>query len=222
MKSLLSLRNPVLCLATGGILSTAYSAPSLDLLNAFTFADGAKQGGIEIVSYTPDNFTVAGIYVSDPDGEDSNPATFGVQVLDLGSTGALTERFQIDLNPANTGLNALSSMSSVALDPLGRDFGVVTVIPSDNTGTPGKLAFFNYNTGTVLSTLSVGYHPDSVRFSADGNTLYVANEGEFKASSAQAPGSISIVNVANINLSNISGSTTTQTSIFQGPISPQA
>jgi hypothetical protein len=175
----------------------------LDLLNAFTFTDGAKQGGIEIISYTPDNHTVAGVYVSDPDGSGAGPTTFGVQVLTLGNTGGLTERFQIDLNTGNTGLAGLSSVSGVALDPLGRSFGVAGVIPTDNTGTLGKLAFFNYNTGAVIGTINAGYHPDSVRFSDDGMKIYVANEGEFKPGAAQAAGSLSIVDVSSITSGNL-------------------
>jgi hypothetical protein len=202
MKTLL-LRRFVTGFVLCGSISTLQAAPGLDLINAFTFSDGAKQGGVEIVSYTADNFTVAGVYVSDPDGDGAGAASFGVQVLNLGNTGALTERFQIDLNAGNTSLAALSSVSSVALDPLGRGFGVATVIPADNTGTFGKLAFFNYNTGTVIGTINAGYHPDSIRFSADGAKLFIANEGEFNPAGVQAAGSLSVVDVSSITAGNL-------------------
>jgi hypothetical protein len=202
MKNILT--KSILCsLALAGSSGVTHAQYGLDLLNAFTFTDGAKQGGIEIISYTPDNHTVAGVYVSDPDGSGAGPTTFGVQVLTLGNTGGLTERFQIDLNTGNTGLAGLSSVSGVALDPLGRSFGVAGVIPTDNTGTFGKLAFFNYNTGAVIGTINAGYHPDSVRFSDDGMKIYVANEGEFKPGAAQAAGSLSIVDVSSITSGNL-------------------
>jgi hypothetical protein len=202
MKNILT--KSILCsLALAGSSGVTHAQYGLDLLNAFTFTDGAKQGGIEIISYTPDNHTVAGVYVSDPDGSGAGPTTFGVQVLTLGNTGGLTERFQIDLNTGNTGLAGLSSVSGVALDPLGRSFGVAGVIPTDNTGTLGKLAFFNYNTGAVIGTINAGYHPDSVRFSDDGMKIYVANEGEFKPGAAQAAGSLSIVDVSSITSGNL-------------------
>jgi hypothetical protein len=202
MKNILT--KSILCsLALVGSSGVTHAQYGLDLLNAFTFTDGAKQGGIEIISYTPDNHTVAGVYVSDPDGSGAGPTTFGVQVLTLGNTGGLTERFQIDLNTGNTGLAGLSSVSGVALDPLGRSFGVAGVIPTDNTGTLGKLAFFNYNTGAVIGTINAGYHPDSVRFSDDGMKIYVANEGEFKPGAAQAAGSLSIVDVSSITSGNL-------------------
>ena len=204
MKNILT--KSILCsLALAGSASVTHAQYGIDLLNAFTFTDGAKQGGIEIVGYTPDNFTVAGIYVSDTDGSlASVQPTFGVQVLTLGNTGSLTERFQIDLNIGNTGLSGgLLGVSSVALDPLGRAFGVASVIPTDSTGTLGKLAFFNYNTGAVIGTINAGFHPDSVRFSDDGTKIYVANEGEFKSGAAQAAGSLSIVDVSSITSGNL-------------------
>jgi hypothetical protein len=213
MKNILT--KSILCsLALAGSSGVTHAQYGLDLLNAFTFTDGAKQGGIEIISYTPDNHTVAGVYVSDPDGSGAGPTTFGVQVLTLGNTGGLTERFQIDLNTGNTGLAGLSSVSGVALDPLGRSFGVAGVIPTDNTGTLGKLAFFNYNTGAVIGTINAGYHPDSVRFSDDGMKIYVANEGEFKPGAAQAAGSLSIVDVSSITSGNLAALTGLTASTF--------
>ncbi len=196
-------------LAASGCIGTSQAGGDISLLNAFTFADGAKQGGVEILGYTPDLFTVAGTYVSDPDGTLSGPAAFGVQVLTLGSTGSLTERFQIDLNSSNTGLT-LGGVSSVALDPNSRRFGAATVIPADSTGTPGKVAFFNYDTGSVIGAIDVGFHPDHIRFSADGTRLYVANEGEFRSGATQAPGSISIIDISDVNagnLANLAGKT---------------
>ena len=88
-------------LAAAASATTAHAALDLNLVNTFTFADGAKQGGIEIVGYTKDGFTVAGIYVSDTDGTAATvPTTFGIQILTLGANGSLTERFQISSCPS--------------------------------------------------------------------------------------------------------------------------
>jgi len=98
---------------------------------------------------------------------------------------------------------AMSGLSSVAVDPLGR-FGVATLIPAANTTTLGKVGFFNLATGAPIGTADVGYHPDSVSFSSDGSRLVIVNEGEFNpASSTNAPGSISVFNVAGINSGNL-------------------
>jgi hypothetical protein len=56
----------------------------------------------------------------------------------------------------------------------------------------------------VLATLDVGFHPDSISFSPDGSKLIVVNEGEFNsavanaATSGNAPGSISIIDLTGI------------------------
>ncbi len=204
-------------LAVATTASAAHAALDFNLVNTFTFTDGAKQGGIEIVGYTPDDFTVAGIYVSDTDGTGATvPTTFGVQILTLGANGSLTERFQIDLNPTNTGLTSLLSVTSTALDPLGRNFGVASIVPTDNTNVLGKLAYFNYETGAVIGTIDVGFHPDNVSFSADGTKIYVANEGEFNpaATAVQAPGSISIIDVSSVTAANLGYLTTTTARTF--------
>jgi hypothetical protein len=60
----------------------------------------------------------------------------------------------------------------------------------------GKLAFFELATGSVLRTVDLGYHPDAVKFTPDGTKVIVANEGEYTAGAAQAPGSVSVVDVA--------------------------
>lgn len=97
----------------------------------------------------------------------------------------------------------MSGLSSVAVDPLGR-FGVATLIPASNTTTVGKVGYFNLSTGAIIGTADVGYHPDSVTFSADGSRLVVVNEGEFNpASGTNAPGSITVIDVSGINGGNL-------------------
>lgn len=157
-------------------------------------------GGGEIVSYTRDNYTFATTYYTGSGG------TQGVNIYDFTGAGA-TFRATADLSGVYGSGNTYS-VSSVALDPLGRGFGVATVIPSANTTTRGALAFFNYNTGALLHTVEVGYHPDSVTFAKDGSALVVANEGEASPGSSaandgsKAPGSISYVPLAGITQAN--------------------
>ena len=118
-----------------------------------------------------------------------------IDIYSLAPSGALT--FVVAANfDSIFGAAATLSVSSVAADPMGRGFGVATIIPADNTRVLGKLAFFELATGTVLRTVDVGYHPDAVKFTPDGTKVIVANEGEYTANAAQAPGSVSVVNVA--------------------------
>ena len=110
---------------------------------------------------------------------------FGVQIMTLGADGSLSPRGIATFNDVFNDLGTtVDSASSTAVDPLQRGFGAVSLIPTDNGGTEGKVAFFDYSGSTgdtdrTLAVVNVGFHPDSVTFSADGSKLYVANEGEF-------------------------------------------
>ncbi len=135
-----------------------------------------------------------------------------IDIYALSSSGALS--FVVAANFDNIfGATATLSVSSVAADPSGRGFGVASIIPSDNTRVLGKVAFFELATGTVLRTVDVGYHPDAVKFTPDGTKVIIANEGEYTANAAQAPGSVSVINLADVtsaaSLSSAAPSVTT-------------
>lgn len=120
-----------------------------------------------------------------------------IDIYSLAASGALT--FVTSANFDGVfGAAATLSVSSVAADPNGRGFGVATIIPTDNTRVLGKLAFFELATGTVLRTVDLGYHPDAVKFTPDGTRVIIANEGEYTAGAAQAPGSVSVVSLVGI------------------------
>jgi hypothetical protein len=122
-----------------------------------------------------------------------------VNVYSLSDTGNLSLTTSVNLNTSVfAAATDILSVSSVAVDPLGRDFGVASVIPTANNTTLGRIALFQLSTGNVLKTLDVGYHPDSVAFTPNGSRILVANEGEFVTSGAQAPGSVSIVDVSSV------------------------
>lgn len=184
---------PVLTLGLFGA-SSAYAEINMNLLSAYNGNSGAKTGIGEIIAYSPDQHTV----LSTLSGNDG----YGVQILELESNGQLTERSSIDFSSAFVNQNSIRSVSSTAIDPLGRGFGVATLIPTLNGQSQGKLAFFNYRSGSSgpITTLDVGFHPDMVRFSKDGSQLFIANEGEFTVGGdSDAPGSISIVDLSGIS-----------------------
>ena len=103
----------------------------------------------------------------------------------------------------------IASVSSVAVDPLGRGFGVATLIPNERT-VLGKLVAFDTTTHAILGTLQTSWHPDNVVFSPDGSKILVANEGDWEAdededgtgylgtNAAGTPGSISIFDTSAI------------------------
>jgi hypothetical protein len=166
----------------------------------------ALPGGGEIISYTADNFTLATTYFTG-----NTPGnTQGVNLYNFNG-GSSTFRATADFSGL-FGQAATYSVSSVSLDPLGRGFGVATVIPTANTTTLSKLAFFDYNTGSILHSIDVGYHADSVRFAGDGSRIVVANEGEANLNGTDGTGSLSVISLAGITsaaqVSGIAGALT--------------
>lgn len=123
-----------------------------------------------------------------------------VDIYSLAPSGVLAVEAVADFDPV-FGASSTLSVSSVAADPSSRGFGAASIIPKDNTTVLGKVAFFDVHTGAILRVIDVGFHPDAVRFTPDGRRLIVANEGEFTAGAAQAPGSISVVNLTGFNAS---------------------
>lgn len=126
-----------------------------------------------------------------------------INIFDFANPAAPAALGTIDYSTTFGLPSDMLGLSSVAVDPLGR-FGAATLIPTANTTTLGKIGFFNLSSGALLGTTDVGFHPDSVLFSADGSRLIVVNEGEFNPSSAtNASGSLSILNISSINSGNL-------------------
>lgn len=188
---MLTKTTPALAL-TGLIASTDAQALNINLISSFSGLDGTA----EILAYTPDEATL----LSTMAGGDG----FGVEIMTLGNTGALSARGTATFDTVFDALNtSVDSASSTAADPLRRGFGAVSLIPDDNEGTPGKVAFFDYrgvgDAGRTLAVVDVGFHPDSITFSADGTKVYVANEGETKSGGdLDAPGSLSVIDLSSV------------------------
>jgi hypothetical protein len=136
----------------------------------------------------------------------SGNGSHGVQSYGLSSNGSLTAGLMVDLGSV-FGANLTSSITSVYADA--RGFGVASIVPTAKTSTDfGRIAFFDLSSGSILKTLDVGFHPDSVTMTPDGTKLLVANEGEYGSSNATVessarPGSVSVVNLSGIT--NASG-----------------
>jgi hypothetical protein len=132
-----------------------------------------------------------------------------IQTYSLTGSGSLTSVLSVDLAPTFGGAANISSVSSVLADA--RGFGVATVIPTaTGSGDFGRISIFNTSTGSILKTLDVGYHPDSVTITPDGSKLIVTNEGEFVNTTAEGvfarPGSISVVDLTGVTSGNFTSS----------------
>jgi len=121
----------------------------------------------------------------------------GLQVIDLSNPATPVLLSTIDLSTAP--FSAVSNdVSSVAV----KNGVVAASCTNANKEATGSVVFLTAATAGVgtghLQTVTVGYHPDMVVFSPDGNNLLVANEGEYIVGGAgTTPGSVSVVNTAN-------------------------
>jgi hypothetical protein len=171
------------------VLASPLHSQTISLIDQVDVTNGA-----EIVTFSPDGDTVA----TNVTGVAPN---IGVQLFSLAADGSLTAREFVSVATEFGG--AIASVSSVALDPLGRDFGVAAVIPTANGTTEGVVVLFDYRAGSAapLKTLTVGFHPDSVLFSRDGSKIFVANEGEFTTGGdTDAPGSVSVIDLSSVSV----------------------
>lgn len=185
-------------------LNSLLVGASCALLPASAFAEISFLSGValpnggEIISFAGDSLLST-------NSLSGGSANHSIQAYTLGSNAVLSATSTIDLNGVyGTAANTVS-ISSVLNDA--RGFGVATVIPTATTAADfGRIAIFDKTSGTILKTLDVGYHPDSVTITPDGTKLLIANEGEFVSTSAEAsfarPGSVSVVNLAGVNSSN--------------------
>lgn len=120
----------------------------------------------------------------------------GVHVTPVSRSGFGTTQFINITNPFSGA--GVDGVSSVAIDPLGRGFGVATVIPDDGSFT-GKAVFFNTNDNTILGSFDTGFHPDMVTFANNGNNILIANEGDNDASATPRTGSISNFDISSVS-----------------------
>jgi hypothetical protein len=178
------------------LLAIAATLPFAAAQAQITFNSGVSlpYGG-EIVSYTNGQLLTT----------NSGNGSHGVQSYSLSVSGSLTAGLSIDLGTV-FGASLTSSITSVYADA--RGFGVASIVPTATTSTDfGKIAFFDLSSGSILKTLDVGYHPDSVTMTPDGTKLLVANEGEYVSTAVESnfarPGSVSVVNLSGIT--NASG-----------------
>jgi hypothetical protein len=178
-------------------------AAESSVFQTIKFLGGASlPTGGEIVSYAAGKVATT----------NSGNGTHKVEIYTISSAGSLTGSSDsssapvsasVDLSGVFDGAANISSISSVLIDS--RKFGVATVIPTaTGESNKGKIAIFSTENGTVLKSLEVGYHPDSVTITPDGTKVLVTNEGEFVSTSAEStfarPGSISVIDISSVKV----------------------
>ncbi len=162
------------------VLLAAISAPAVAQELALTRVSWAESpDGAEISAYDPDTkrlFTTGDT---------------GISVFNFERDGSLTLAMRIDMSRV---FASTLGVSSIAIDPLQRGFGIAAVIPTDNTATRGRAVAFSVHTGEILASFETGYHPDMACFTPDGRFALVADEGE-STPDADAPGGITVIDL---------------------------
>lgn len=134
----------------------------------------------------------------------------GLEYFKVGPGGGVALKGAIDLGGT---FPAVSSVASVAIDPLGRGFGAASVIPEPNDGAAGAIVLFDTATNAVIKTLSIGFNPDSVSFTPDGMRVVVADEGE--PNTVDPDGSLSILDLSGVaSAGDVGGLTQGQVGTF--------
>lgn len=129
----------------------------------------------------------------------------GVTLLDVAADGAMRVRARLD--PAALAIGAgLArdegvSATHVAVDPRGRGFAAVAVVPDDAQQTPGRVVFVSMRDARVLAHVVTGFGPDACRFSPDGAWLATADEGEVRAREGvvtDPPGGVTLIDLRDL------------------------
>lgn len=174
----------VLCLACG---VNAYSQQTATHVSTF-FTDVFDESAAEIVAYDGDHQQ---LYFTNAD-ENS------VTILDFSNPAQLTEVKSIDCDPYGDGINSVSYFNN----------HIAAAIEGEEVNDSGKIVFFDYQ-GNFVSQVSVGFLPDMVTFTPNGQKVVVACEGEPSDDYRIDPvGSVAIIDVsggiANVSQSNVS------------------
>lgn len=121
-----------------------------------------------------------------------------IEYYTLSSTGVLSSPTVIP-NGLTLVAGTTAFPNSVAVKNGVLAFGFA-IVGANNTQELGKVAFYNPATATYISDVTVGYLPDMIAFSPDGNKILTANEGEpnsyNQVTSFDPEGSVSIIDIS--------------------------
>lgn len=166
--------NKVYLTLTGAFLSLSTMAQiSIDPVS--TYRTGIfDEGAAEIVTY--DESTQKLFF--------SNANDNSVGILDFSDPTSLSLLGSISLSSYGDGVNSVNAYDGI----------VAVAVEVDDS--PGKIVFFD-DEGTFQSQVEVGYLPDMVTFTHDGEMVVVACEGEPNDDwSFDPPGSVGIIDVS--------------------------
>jgi len=156
-----------------------------------TYRTGAfDEGAAEIVSYDEGSQKLFF----------SNANDNSVGILDFADPTNLSLITSISMSAYGDGVNSVSAFNG----------SIAVAVEVDDS--PGKVVFFDHD-GSFLAQVEVGYLPDMVTFTHDGNKVVVACEGEPNDDwSFDPPGSVGIIDVSG-GIANVTQGDVTLTEI---------
>lgn len=174
----------VLATAMGLVLASGAQAMPFDKSALSLKVIGQYQTGVfdesaaEIVVHDARNQR---IYVT-------NAASATVDVLDINDPANPTKMGEIDVSDIGAEVNSVAVYKNL----------VAVAIESNPSQAPGRIAFYDATSLTLIKTVPVGALPDMVTFTPNGHFVLVANEGEPSDDYTVDPeGSISIIDLRN-------------------------
>ncbi|MGE3989701.1 choice-of-anchor I family protein [Pseudorhodoplanes sp.] len=168
-----------------GSLVTPAGTGALDVTSIGSYFSGLGEATAEVVVHDK---TTQQLFVMVNTEIAGNPAGL-VQIVDFSNPAAPVMTGSIDVTslvPSFGGVNSLAVHNGV----------LAVAVESDPKSDNGNVVFVDTADGALLKVVEVGALPDMVVFTADGQKLLVANEGE-RDGAIDAAGSVSLIDLSN-------------------------
>jgi len=195
-------------LVTGCATYSAQQSPILDINlvgRAVLNHHGSPEGAAEIVQYHKASNRIYAINSSSdtPTVEILELASLKPDTLIKNAQGVMTNTNLDVATTLNLSKHTLGDANSIAIsEPLNL---LAVAMAAKAVGQHGYIAFYDISKSTpsFIKNVAVGYLPDMVAFSPNGNKVIVANEGEPSGDYLTDPeGSISIIDINNGVIAN--------------------
>ena len=169
------------------LCSASFAQPKLKHISTY-FTNVFNEGAAEIVAYDKDNQQ---LYFTNADAN-------SITILDFSNPSDLKEIKSIDCSTYGGGINSVAYYNGY----------IAAAIEGNELNEKGTVVFFDKD-GNYVNHVEVGFLPDMITFSPDGNKVLVANEGEPLSDYSIDPiGSISVIDVSagitSVSQSNVS------------------
>lgn len=183
--AVLTISNPSSAITLGTTVTQNVSIDDNSCQPIIRKSTAASTNGAEISAFDPSSnriFTVAG------------PA---MEYYTLSNTGILSAPTNMPIGFTSVGNNVLPNSVGIRNGVVAVAYAIVN--STTNAQQPGVVAFYDAATAAFLNQVAVGYLPDMLIYSPDGNKIYTANEGEpnsyGQGTSFDPEGSVSIIDI---------------------------